>query len=308
MISIRALARAAPRTASRLTATKVARPSFQAAIRSPITSQLPRIAAFSSSRFLRDEYSQQLAAKLSSEIQIETSDADEDSSSIVDNFKAENPDWTIEDTVGEQEIFLTRKFDDETITVHFSIADFNTPVDGYDEMDAAMGDEEDMEMQSGGANTKGAINQGGKADRNFKIAPEDSIAPADREEFRDEEDEPSPAFPVNVQVLIQRPNKGALRFALVASDGDFMIHQIVQLPQSFKPSADAKELLRDVPESLYFGPPFQQLDEEVQGMLESYLNARGITNYLATFIPDYIDVKEQKEYLNWLGRVKEFVD
>ena len=50
--------------------------------------------------------------------------------------------------------------------------------------------DEDMEFgehQSGGANTKGAINQGNSADGNFKIAPEDNVAPADREGLRDEE-------------------------------------------------------------------------------------------------------------------------
>ncbi len=51
----------------------------------------------------------------------------------------------------------------------------------------AMGDEEGgMAVQSGGANTKGAINKGGKADGNFKVAPEDSVAPADREELSDD--------------------------------------------------------------------------------------------------------------------------
>ena len=82
-------------------------------------------------------------------------------------------------------MFLTRKYEDEQITVHFSIADFNSEMeeDGYGEEDMAMGDEEG---QSGGANTKGAINKGGKADGNFKIAPEDSIAPADREELVDD--------------------------------------------------------------------------------------------------------------------------
>ena len=61
-------------------------------------------------------------------------------------------------------------------------------------------------------------------------------------------------------------------------------------------------------EHLYTGPPFQQLDEEVQGMLEQYLDVRGINTALALFIPDYIDVKEQREYLGWLERVKDFVE
>lgn len=61
-------------------------------------------------------------------------------------------------------------------------------------------------------------------------------------------------------------------------------------------------------EKLYTGPPFQQLDEDVQSLFEQYLDARGINTALALFVPDYIDVKEQKEYTAWLSRVKEFVD
>lgn len=222
---------------------------------------------------------------------------------------------------------MTRKYDDETITVHFSISEFNSPSEEWgEEMDPAMADEEDMDLQSGGANTKGAINRGGTANQNFKVAPEDSIAPADREEMRDEvsltserystadmltakqeDDQPAtPAFPVRVSVLIQRPGKGSLKFILTASEGDIMIEHLIQLPQSL--SSSASELLRNHPETLYTGPPFQQLDEEVQQILEQYLSDRGITTALATFVPDYIDVKEQKEYLGWLRRVKEFVE
>jgi complement component 1 Q subcomponent-binding protein len=97
-----------------------------------------------------------------------------------------------------------------------------------------------------------------------------------------------------------------LKFQLVANDGDFIIHQLSQIPAT--EGTDATELLRAHQETAYAGPPFQQLDEEVQGILESYLTARGITSHLAQFVPDYVDVKEQKEYLGWLERVKEFVE
>ena len=58
-----------------------------------------------------------------------------------------------------------------------------------DESDEAYVDEdEDIESaQSGGATTKGAINQGRTSAGNMKVAPEDSLAPADREELRDEQ-------------------------------------------------------------------------------------------------------------------------
>lgn len=187
MLSLRAAARAAPRTASRIASRSTAiRPVFN--ISSRITQQAPRIAAFSTTRWRSDEFAQQLAVKLDSEIKIETEESASQATSDthVESFLAENPDWTVEDTAGEQDVFLKRKFEDETVTVHFSIADFNTDMEAEDDMDSAMGDEEDMEMQSHGGNTKGAINQGQTGNRNFKVAPEDSIAPADREELQDE--------------------------------------------------------------------------------------------------------------------------
>ena len=57
-----------------------------------------------------------------------------------------------------------------------------------DEADEAFADEDDIEeTQSGGANTKGAVNQGRTSGGNIKVAPEDSLAPADREEPSNEE-------------------------------------------------------------------------------------------------------------------------
>ena len=91
----------------------------------------------------------------------------------------------------------------------------------------------------------------------------------------------------------------------MTDNGRFTIHGVTHLTES---SASPAEQLRNTPDNLYTGPPFQQLDEEVQGLLEQYLDVRGINTALALFIPDYIDVKEQKEYLGWLGRVKQFVE
>ena len=60
------------------------------------------------------------------------------------------------------------------------------PEDEADE--AFMDEDEDVETaQSGGANTKGAINQGRTSGGNIKVAPEDSVSPADRDELYSEE-------------------------------------------------------------------------------------------------------------------------
>ena len=42
--------------------------------------------------------------------------------------------------------------------------------------------------------------------------------------------------------------------------------------------------------------------------MERYLEERGINTALATFIPDYAELKEQKEYISWLKNLKAFVD
>lgn len=196
MMSLRALTRALPRTTSRLTATRTSlRPALQTATK---TSSFPisraAASAFSTSIRRNDATSQELAAKLASEIQLESEgeaqNAGSESATAVQKFLDEGI-WEVKDTPGEQEVTLTRKYEDEVITVQFSIVDFNTPMMEHDqEDDDALMDEEDegaMDTQSGGGNTKGAINQGRTQGGNFKVAPEDEIAPADREDMRDPE-------------------------------------------------------------------------------------------------------------------------
>lgn len=213
-MSLRALTRAAPRSAFRF-ATYSSRTSFRPAVQSASklrATQIPR--CFSTSFRRCDDASQELAAKLNQEISLETEEnsSPADSDSNIETFKSQNPSWEIVDTDGEQEVLLKRKYDDEDITVSFNIVDFNTPAYEQEEADEAMMDEEESEImdhQSGGANTKGAVNQGRTNAGNIKVAPEDSIAPADREGLRNEEDdqEGQPAFPANVNVLVQRQGK-----------------------------------------------------------------------------------------------------
>jgi len=311
MHSFRALARAAPRATARLTASST-RASIRPAFTSSIKTQTPRAfaAAFSTSRPTFDASAQELAAKLASELQLESENADQTASdSNVQSFLSKS-DWQLHDVDGEQIVKLSREFEDELIEVRFSIADFNNPYPEHEDADEALMDE-DMEFgehQSGGANTKGAINQGNSADGNFKIAPEDNVAPADREGLRDEEDNSEPAFPANVNVLISRPGKkNALRINLVSDSGAFQVQSVTHLPSADMPEAQiADEPLSS--EKMYSGPPFPQLDEDLQVLLESYLAERGVDTELAIFIPEYIDVKEQKEYLGWLKKVKEFVE
>lgn len=79
---------------------------------------------------------------------------------------------------------------------------------------------------------------------------------------------------------------------------------------SYDPSPAATETAQSEFElrGKYSGPPWQQLDEELQLLMERYLEERGINTALAIFIPDYAELKEQKEYISWLKNLKSFVD
>jgi complement component 1 Q subcomponent-binding protein len=198
---------------------------------------------------------------------------------------------------------LTRTFGDEKIRVTFTTADLNNMQDENNVEDDAMYDNDVEDIvggQSGGASTKGSINQGNKGDGNFRVAPEDRVAPADREELDDEYDEEvQQGFPARVNIRVERPGKGALSIEATAQDGDFLIEDLAHFPSAelADPQTAEQSWAR---QALYTGPPFANLDEDLQILLEKYLEERGINTRMALFVPDYIDHKEQKEYIRWL--------
>ena len=240
----------------------------------------------------------------------------------------------LHDTPGKEEVIMTRQFGDEQIRLSFSIADLNgldADADPYGER--ALGDEEDDEdmqegedsssdplnrgpipsgsAQSGGAQSKQTVNAGRTKDNNIAVAPEDGVAPADRpelanndtaeeEEHDDMEGEQEPSFPARVNVVITKPGRGALQIETVAQDGMIVIDNVFY-------HADAGLAMDESPETsfkrrqAYSGPPFGNLDEDLQVLLERYLDERGVNTALALFVPDYIDFKEQREYLDWLS-------
>ena len=123
-----------------------------------------------------------------------------------------------------------------------------------------------------------------------------------------EEDYPS-APPTHLTVVVEKPSKGpgALAVECTAQDGAVVIdnlHHYTDAAQAFASSPEASHARVDA----YAGPSFSTLDEDLQVLVEQYLEERGIGEGLAVFVPDYVDYKEQKEYQRWLKNVKTFVD
>jgi complement component 1 Q subcomponent-binding protein, mitochondrial len=176
-----------------------------------------------------------------------------------------------------------------SIRVTFSIADLNSIDPEADYQDNAIADEEDN------------INQGDE--KNFKVAPEDQVEEQDGEG----EEEPEPSFPARLNIVIEKSGKGAIAVEAVVQEGMVVIENVfyyTDASYAYGKTADKVHERQD----LYVGPPFSNLDEDLQVQLERYLDERGINAALALFVPDYIDMKEQKEYLKWLENVKGFVE
>lgn len=116
-----------------------------------------------------------------------------------------------------------------------------------------------------------------------------------------------PAVPCRLRVIIEKPGKGALNIDAMASDGGIVVENMYHYADAalaHVQSAEAAHMAQDV----YPGPPFGSLDEDLQILMERYLEERGVTQALAVFVPDYMDVKEQREYTAWLSNVKTFID
>lgn len=57
----------------------------------------------------------------------------------------------------------------------------------------------------------------------------------------------------------------------------------------------------------YNGPTFEDLDEELQQGFSEYLEARKIDSDFGYFVLAYATDKEQREYVNWLNKLHDFV-
>jgi len=304
MLSIRSFARSAPRAVSRLASSTVLRQARSVSLRQaswrPVTSQFASAtSAFSTSRPVREtagEVDAELIAKFESELSMEKEMRDEEEVPTSVKDYLENGPFEIEDIPGKEEVAMTRTFGDEKIRITFSIADLNSMDPESDYQDRAISDEEDMETDN--------INQGSRKD--FKVAPEDSLSAADGEGAEAEELDES-SFPARVNVIIEKAGKGALAVETVAQDGMIVIDNVYYYKDAAYAHAKTAEKAHERQE-LYVGPPFGNLDEDLQVLLERYLDERGINTALALFVPDYIDMKEQREYLRWLSNVKGFIE
>ncbi|KAG8624882.1 hypothetical protein KVT40_006633 [Elsinoe batatas] len=287
MQSARLLARAATRTSfksARGSIRTFQSPALQRSWRptAGIAKTIQQSACFSSTP-ARFEVNEELFAKLDQELVYEKeSPQDEGANDIKEYLSAS--EFQLEDVEGSQEVHLVRTFNDEQIKVTFSTAGLTSAEEA--EADAAMYDDE----AGSGAGSEGKIRQ----------APEDDLE-------SDEYGSQSPVI-VAVDVQVSRPGKGAILLETeLDPSGQFYIKHVAFYPTP--ELAEGKTADDQIAQrNLYTGPPFVELDENLQALFDEYLKERGINESMGVFIPNYIDQKETQEYVKWLENVKKFVE
>ncbi|EDN07022.1 hypothetical protein HCAG_03553 [Histoplasma mississippiense (nom. inval.)] len=303
MLSLRAFTRSVPHTLSRSIAisarSTISKPSIlqSAWIRAP-RYVYPATAAFSTTRARLEPAGQsdlELAAKLNEEMKYEQNDSSVETLPESVQYYIDNCPFEIQHKEGEDEVVLTRTFGDEKIRVAFSLSD----IQDLTENDSALADEhDDLDAPTNERQGRGS---------QVPVAPEDKVSDADQEEEGFEDEDQVPSYPARVSVTIEKKGKGAMQIETIAQDGFIQIQNVGYFAKADLANAASaeKEWTR---QSLYSGPPFGNLDEDLQTLMERYLEERGVDSALALFVPDYIEFKEQQEYIRWLRNLKTFIE
>lgn len=107
---------------------------------------------------------------------------------------------------------------------------------------------------------------------------------------------------INFVVSVEK-EAAQLQFACVSAGGFPSIEgvSLTKPGQSSDPDGLGEE-------RAYTGPVFDELDMDVQGAMEKYLEGNGVDEDLCNFIEMYADFKEHQEYISWLENVKAFVE
>ncbi|KAF9318036.1 Mitochondrial acidic protein mam33 [Podila horticola] len=272
MFGLRTVARAMPSLAMRALPKTMVSPAMIARVGSVQT-----LRAFSNSPLAWNKVDKDLLAKIDNEIKHEEEQGEETPDYITSYLKS-SP-FQITDKPGSDEVTMTRKFGNEEIKIVFSVSDINS-ADEEEELDL----EDDME--------DGQNNQ-------------QNLSPSDEEE-EEGDDLDSLTFPVRCLITISKPGAGSISVDTIAQDGSFIVESISNIKDSALATASTAEADWEK-RGLYSGPPFAELDEELQVAFEKYLEERQIDGDLANFVPNYVFHKDQVEYTHWLKDLKGFV-
>ncbi|KAF9901470.1 Mitochondrial acidic protein mam33 [Linnemannia zychae] len=236
------------------------------------------VRAFSNSPLAWNKTDKNLISAIESEIKHEEEQGEEVPDYITEYLKS-SP-FEVTNKPGSDEVTLTRKFGNEDIKIVFSVSDINSA-----------DDEEDLDLEDD-------LEDGGNQGK------ESLSASGDDEDEGDDLD--SLTFPVRCLITISKPSAGSISIDAIAQDGAFIVESISNIKDSALATASTAEADWEK-RGLYSGPPFAELDENLQVEFEKFLEERQIDGDLANFVPNYVFHKDQVEYTHWLKDLKAFV-
>jgi len=136
---------------------------------------------------------------------------------------------------------------------------------------------------------------------------EEDFENPENESERSEED-PIRISPIRASLAVTKTSApGTLNIDMVVQEGQFVVDNI----SYYKDAKVGTELTADADwkrRGLYMGPQFDTLDVAVQEEFDAWLRERGVNESVALFIPDYAEFKEQREYVDWVENVKNFIE
>lgn len=122
--------------------------------------------------------------------------------------------------------------------------------------------------------------------------------PAEEIPLEDENGQEIISSAVGFTVLVSKPGfDDALVFACATNTDE---------PTLAVESATLEPAEGEPEDSAYVGPIYEELDPELIGEFDSYLRDRGVDETLAGYIAAIAADKEQREYVDWLERVRKF--
>ncbi|RKP15126.1 mitochondrial glyco protein [Piptocephalis cylindrospora] len=235
----------------------------------PLISAVSRTSPFSTSVPARGHglVDSELTQKLGEELTYEQEQSEE-TPEFLKAFQEQGL-WEVDDEPGSDEFNLRRSFGNEKITIRCSVSDMVN--NSSAEEDPFSEDSDSQAAESGDLAAEGLAD-----------------------------------FPVDALITVEKPGKGVLVVEATFEVGEVGVSAVRYIN-------DATTALANTAEGdwkrryLYAGPQYGQLDENVQLQFDQWLAERGIDTGIAVFLPNYMEYKEQKEYVRWLAQVKGFV-
>lgn len=126
-------------------------------------------------------------------------------------------------------------------------------------------------------------------------------------ENMDQDNQEESAISLNIVIEKAGRSKGALNVDAHVSGAAISVEN-VRLFDTAKLANDTSPEATLTRASLYSGPQFETLDEDLQMLIERYLEERGINSDLAMLVTEFTQHKEHQEYVRWLKGVKAFVE